>query len=209
MPPAASKVTAKQRIPSFADENVTDLTRKKLQNLVAPHVESFNYFLSTGLNDAISDIPTCEVKISDSLSVKMHFVEAQVAYPTKSDYMTNCKLTPREAREREMSYSGTMIISAKIELSDGNEFNVLFRCSDLPIMVMSDKCHLRGLGPHELVKLREEANEVGGYFIVNGIERVIRLLQVPRRNHAFAIERSSFKKRGPAYSSLGKPMLSC
>jgi DNA-directed RNA polymerase I subunit RPA2 len=42
-----------------------------------------------------------------------------------------------------------------------------------------------------------------GYFIQNGIERVIRLLQVPRRNYASAIERSSFKNRGPAYSDKG------
>lgn len=49
---------------------------------------------------------------------------------------------------------------------------------DLPIMVCSARCRLRGKGPEEMVALREEATECGGYFIVNGIERIIRLLQV-------------------------------
>ena len=73
---------------------------------------------------------------------------------------------------------------------DGLSLSVSSKAGDLPVMVMSDKCHLRYLSPEQLTQVREEANECGGYFIMNGIERVIRLLQVPRRNYAMAIERS-------------------
>ena len=48
-----------------------------------------------------------------------------------------------------------------------------------------------------------QQNEFGGYFLVNGIERCVRLLQVPRRNHPTAIQRSNYKKRGPLYTDLG------
>ena len=48
-----------------------------------------------------------------------------------------------------------------------------------------------------------QQNEFGGYFIINGIERCVRLLQIPRRNHPSAIQRSNFKNRGPAFSDLG------
>jgi len=74
---------------------------------------------------------------------------------------------------------------------------------DMPIMVMSKACHLNGKTPENLVKLKEEQNEFGGYFIVNGIERCVRLLQIPRNNHPTAIQRSSFKNRGPTYTDLG------
>lgn len=47
---------------------------------------------------------------------------------------------------------------------------------------------------------------MGGYFVVNGIERIVRLLQLPRRNHATAIERSSYRNRGPAYTDRGVAM---
>ena len=38
---------------------------------------------------------------------------------------------------------------------------------------------------------------------MNGIERLIRLLIVPRRNHPIAIIRPSFQKRGPTYTTYG------
>jgi len=43
----------------------------------------------------------------------------------------------------------------------------------LPIMVLSNRCRLRGKSANELQACKEEVNEFGGYFIVNGIERVI------------------------------------
>jgi DNA-directed RNA polymerase I subunit RPA2 len=42
----------------------------------------------------------------------------------------------------------------------------------------SNRCHLENLSPDSLVKAKEESEELGGYFIVNGIEKIIRMLQV-------------------------------
>ena len=36
--------------------------------------------------------------------------------------------------------------------------------------------------PKELVKHHEEAEEMGGYFIINGIEKIARMLINQRRN---------------------------
>ena len=44
---------------------------------------------------------------------------------------------------------------------------------------------------------------MGGYFIVNGNEKIIRLLNVPKRNHPLALVRGSFANRGSTYSSFG------
>jgi DNA-directed RNA polymerase I subunit RPA2 len=44
---------------------------------------------------------------------------------------------------------------------------------------------------------------MGGYFIVNGNEKIIRLLNVPKRNHPLALIRSSFSNRGSTYSQYG------
>lgn len=41
---------------------------------------------------------------------------------------------------------------------------------------------------------------------MNGNERLVRLLIVPRRNHAVAILRTSFQKRGPTFSEFGVQM---
>lgn len=52
----------------------------------------------------------------------------------------------------------------------------------------------------ELVKHNEEAEEFGGYFIINGNERLIRYLILPRRHHVITLVRPSFTNRGPSYT---------
>lgn len=65
-----------------------------------------------------------------------------------------------------------------LQVGDGDTIRTQRRAGDCPVMVGSRRCHLRGHGPAQLSRGREEAGEMGGYFIVRGIERVIRLLQV-------------------------------
>ena len=59
------------------------------------------------------------------------------------------------------------------------------------------------MSPDQLVKAKEETEELGGYFIVNGIEKIIRMLQVNRRNYPMAIKRGAFTNRGPGYTPYG------
>jgi DNA-directed RNA polymerase I subunit RPA2 len=57
--------------------------------------------------------------------------------------------------------------------------------------------------PDDLVKAKEESEELGGYFIVNGIEKIVRMLLVNRRNYPMAIQRGAFTNRGPGYTNYG------
>lgn len=78
----------------------------------------------------------------------------------------------------------------------------------VPIMLRSEGCHLRGLSRKELVAAGEEPIEKGGYFIVNGSEKVIRLLIANRRNFPIAIVRRTFKEKGKLFSEFGVMMRS-
>ena len=73
-------------------------------------------------------------------------------------------------------------------------------CGLVPIMVRSVRCNLRGMTSAELVQHHEEPEEFGGYFIINGNERLIRYLILPRRNHVISLTRPSFTNRGPSYT---------
>ena len=44
----------------------------------------------------------------------------------------------------------------------------------IPIMLRSAACNLSGLSPEELIRHGEHEHEWGGYFIVEGHERIIR-----------------------------------
>lgn len=50
---------------------------------------------------------------------------------------------------------------------------------------------------------KEESEELGGYFIVNGNEKLVRMLIVGRRNFPMSIIRGSFVKRGQSYTKFG------
>lgn len=72
----------------------------------------------------------------------------------------------------------------------------------VPVMVKSRACHLRYMSRTELVKAKEESTEMGGYFICNGIERIIRLLIQQRRHYIMALKRGSYQKRGATFTDM-------
>lgn len=82
------------------------------------------------------------------------------------------------------------------------------RLGQLPIMVKSQACYLRHMERQELIKHREEGTEFGGYFICNGIERIIRMLIQTRRHYILGLRRSAYKKRGPSFSEYAT-MIRC
>ncbi len=51
------------------------------------------------------------------------------------------------------------------------------------ISFKSDACNLANMTTKELCSKYEEPNENGGYFIVRGYERILRLLTMTRRNY--------------------------
>ena len=73
-------------------------------------------------------------------------------------------------------------------------------------MVRSQYCHLNNLSAEELVELTEDPNEFGGYFIINGNEKIIRMLVLQKSNYPVAFLRSSYTNRGPGYSEFAVQM---
>jgi DNA-directed RNA polymerase I subunit RPA2 len=47
---------------------------------------------------------------------------------------------------------------------------------------------------------------MGGYFITKGLERIVRMLIMPRRNYPAAMKRGAFTKRGATFSEYGVRM---
>jgi DNA-directed RNA polymerase I subunit RPA2 len=68
------------------------------------------------------------------------------------------------------------------------------------MILQSVRCNLRSMSSAELVAHHEEPEEFGGYFVINGNERLIRYLILPRRNQVIALSRPSFTNRGPSYT---------
>jgi DNA-directed RNA polymerase I subunit RPA2 len=110
------------------------------------------------------------------------------------------KLYPYEARMSGSTYSAPMNVDVNFQLDDGTLFTLQKNVGRLPIMVKSLNCHLYGLEKDDLLKHKEEENEFGGYFIVNGIEKIIRLLFVQRRNYPLCMKRRQFAQSGKEFT---------
>ena len=89
---------------------------------------------------------------------------------------------------------------------DEPEEKITIPLGDIPVMVRSNYCNLKGLNEEELVRKKEDMHEWGGYFIVNGNERLIRMIIMNKRNYAVAFERPSFCNRGRFFSPYAVQM---
>ncbi|KAI0241254.1 DNA-directed RNA polymerase I subunit RPA2 [Lamellibrachia satsuma] len=176
-----------------------------LQEITRPHIDSFNHLLREGLTKAVQEIIPVEFGLENGQRVALSIKDAMIYTPLvpPNSNCTSMKVYPAECRERGCTYRGKLNVQL-VWTVDGIKFGPEERAIGIvPIMVKSAACNLAGLTPSELIKHGEEAEEMGGYFIINGIERIIRMLVMPRRNYPLALMRPSWKSRGVFYTEFG------
>ncbi|MCJ1338673.1 DNA-directed RNA polymerase I subunit RPA2 [Bachmanniomyces sp. S44760] len=199
-----------------------------LIDAVEPHLGSFNALFDNNklLESALKDIGTKTFldgvtetplqkaarlkegalpELRNRLDVRIRelFLDKSVLPPNNKFSTRNREVLPAECRERHVSYRGRLRGKLEYRVNDGDWQQTLRDLGLVPIMVRSNRCHLEKCSPAQLVHHKEESEELGGYFVVNGIEKLIRLLIVPKRNYPMAIIRNSFVNRGASYSKFG------
>lgn len=184
-----------------------------VHELLRPHIDSFNAIFGDEqeslLSVAVRNLDAREIIDSQGNKIVYRLEDVTVARPQSSDKdgpRNGAPMLPTECRERGISYRGAISATISYQVNGtGPEFREKRALGHLPIMVKSNRCNLSAsaVGPEGLVRAHEDADELGGYFIVNGIERLVRLLIANRRNYIMALIRSSFMKRGPLYTHYG------
>lgn len=105
------------------------------------------------------------------------------ARPTQTVGDKIIPLYPNECRLRSCTYVAQTYVTVSCKIiewkKDNNEPKIIHEMEQvtpfflLPIMVKSKYCYLYNLGEDDLAKLSENRYELGGYFIINGNEKVI------------------------------------
>lgn len=180
--------------------------RERMKQLFAPHVSSFDYFLEEGLAASVVAAEAVEIEYppgTDGPRVRMWLESITISRPvrTEAGSLDDKPLYPAECRERSVSYRGGMhaVVCRQVG-EDAEPERFTKKMGSMPIMVRSKQCHLRSLSPMALVAKHEEGGECGGFFLVNGNERAVRLLIAPRRNHLMGLIRPSFRNRGSDFT---------
>ncbi|XP_011808472.1 PREDICTED: DNA-directed RNA polymerase I subunit RPA2 isoform X5 [Colobus angolensis palliatus] len=178
-----------------------------LQELTRAHVESFNYAVHEGLGLAVQAIPPFEFAFKDE-RISFTILDAVISPPTvpKGTICKEVSVYPAECRGRRSTYRGKLTADINWAVNGISKGIIKQFLGYVPIMVKSKLCNLHSLPPKALIEHHEEAEEMGGYFIINGIEKVIRMLIMPRRNFPIAMIRPKWKTRGPGYTQYGVSM---
>lgn len=179
---------------------------KFLQSLGKPHVESFNYFINHGLDLIAKNLSPAYVTLPEEQNVSIRISNLRLftpRMPDGSNAVLTQKIYPTECRQRASTYSGHLYGRIEWSINDIEQPSIEKDFGEIPIVVKSDRCYLAGLSPTELLKHGEHEDEWGGYFIVKGHERLIRMLLNLRRNYPIAISRRSWKQRGNMFSEKG------
>ncbi len=180
---------------------------EKERGFVNFQIESFNHFIREGIQKIINEIK--EVKLSPEIGdVKLVFSKMSIGKPVikEADGSTR-QIFPNEARVRNLNYSAPLFIDIIPVMNGIQEKPEKVHVGSIPIMVGSELCSTHGLSEKELVKGGEDPSDPGGYFIVNGTERVLVLIEEIANNKPIFerdgenitvrinSERSGFKQR--------------
>lgn len=183
----------------------------KDKSLVESQIQSYNYFIEEGIKNIVmsfdrNNIPEYLLEVYDEVNLSIEDVWLGEPVHIEVDGSIT-KLTPQVARLRGLTYAAPLYLKVTTMIgTQKDEFEV--QIAKMPIMLKSSKCVLTGKTQDELIDMGEDPFEPGGYFVVNGTEKVVVLMEDLALNKFF-IENSGedeflgrmFSERG-VYKSL-------
>lgn len=159
------------------------------------HINSFNTFVSNKLPYVIKTLNPYVIIKNDDNGVKEYEINVYIGgkdgdaitldNPCIIDTTKNKKLIlfPNNARLKDYSYASDLIVNILIEYitynKDGTQQSIFthtekdFTIGTIPIMLHSNLCYLTNMKPQDMIHIGECPYDQGGYFIIDGKEKVI------------------------------------
>lgn len=113
------------------------MTSQNLQCLGAPHIDSFDYMLTTGLDAAIADLIPTEFQLPTGERVKITIDEAAFSKPSvpmTTVGVKSQKVLPTECRQRASTYKGDFKIRSTFSI-DGKCVTLDRSLGNIPVMI--------------------------------------------------------------------------
>ena len=167
------------------------LIKEYLRNhsLVESNIRSFNNFIETRMQEIVNELS--ENLPAEDFEIKLGKIKIDKPNIIEADGSSK-PITPAEARLRNLTYSAPLKIEITIKY-EGQVETAEVELGRIPVMVKSKACNLWGLSSEEMTKSYIDPKDMGGYFIVNGNERVMVMAEDLASNQIF-IEKAKTKK---------------
>ena len=163
-------------------------------NLVAHHLESYNDFFNGGINrifrennpirfserddegDKTEQKNECSLYLAGKDGSKIYFGKPIIYDDNNAHYMY-----PNDARLRNMTYGTTIHYDVDVDFiyyvgDEKREKTITIEkvyLGRFPIMLQSDLCILKSLNKQVRFNMGECRNDYGGYFIIDGKEKIV------------------------------------
>src|SRR5437867_5807612 len=162
---------AQPRLWSLAKEFMRD------SGLVHQHLDCVNDFVEHGLQAIVDEVGELPIDIGDyPLRIKLGKIEIGNPRVIEVDG-TERSVYPAEARIRNLTYAAPLRMEMIPVIGEREGQPEMVYIGDLPVMIKSKICLLSRLSPDDLIGVGEDPLDPGGYFLVNGSERVIVALE--------------------------------
>ena len=155
----------------------------KTSGFVHHQINSFNNFINTKITDIICNSPPLVIIPNDKPSLykkhTVYFTDVYIPSPTViEEDRTLRPINPLEVRHRDLTYESPIYVSVLTKTEFENsppeiEKSLRIIIGKIPIMLRSSKCYLSRMTPQERIGVGECEKDEGGYFIINGKERVL------------------------------------
>jgi len=162
----------------------------KEKTLVRQHIESFNYFIDHGLKSIMAANNIVDSDIDHTFYLK--YLDIRVGIPSVTENMIEAQIYPLECRNRDLTYSANIYVDVEYVRNKQVVIKRDLSMGKLPIMLRSNRC-LLSASTSDLILSSKSTNkhirasqecflDNGGYFIIQGIERVILIQEQLSKN---------------------------
>jgi len=158
---------------------ITTFLKDTLNPMVRHHLDSFSDFLDVKIPRFIQASNPFKRSLEDGRQIRI-FIGGKdgksISYVSPIDE-ENIAILPHTCRLENKTYTFEIRADIVVEYDYGDEVqsksfeDVLI--ARIPLLLKSSICHLRPMTPEQLYDAGECRFELGGYFIVNGQERVL------------------------------------
>jgi len=176
------------------------IVKKYLQehSLVESNITSFNNFIEERMQQIVNDLN--DSLNNEEIEIKLGRVRIERSNVVEADGSVSL-ITPAEARLRNLTYSAPVFLEISVRQGQQTESHDV-EIGRIPIMVRSKTCNTYGMSKEDMEKNFLDPLDTGGYFIINGNERVMVLIEDLAANQTF-IEKSKDKIMLRLFSSRG------
>ncbi|MFT4312824.1 MAG: DNA-directed RNA polymerase subunit B'' [Candidatus Woesearchaeota archaeon] len=160
------------------ETNTNKLLRSYFDEIspIRSSIKSFNDFVDNRLQEIIElngiIQPTIIPSNFDEFFIRLDKISVGKPEITEADGSKR-DLFPLEARLRGLSYAAPIFLEVSVHVNGIQRETFSTQIGNLPIMLRSKYCHLAKLSREDLIKKGEDGDEPGGYFIINGTEKVL------------------------------------